>query len=83
MTREEAIYVLQENLNWKKENRYPYVSDREASAYILSIQSIKSWEDIEADIKEELQFGYNDENYKQGLKTALEILHKHLKEVEE
>lgn len=41
MTKEEAISVFKDKLNWANQNRYPYVSQREAEAYRMAIEALE------------------------------------------
>lgn len=40
MSREEAISFFESRLKWKKENRYPYVSQQEVEAIQIAIEAI-------------------------------------------
>lgn len=41
MTKEEAISVFKDKLSWANQNRYPYVSQREAEAYRMGIKVLE------------------------------------------
>lgn len=41
MTREEAIWILNEDLEWAEQNRYPYISEQKQEALEIAIKALE------------------------------------------
>ena len=41
MTKEEAIEILQNDIRWAKENRYPYISEVKVTALKMAVEALE------------------------------------------
>lgn len=53
MTKEQAIELLQSDIRWAKENRYPYISESKVEALQMAIEALEFKAEVEKKLKED------------------------------